>query len=212
MATLTYHLYHDDAYVDYFSSEGLKLAHKAALDMAIKYVKDCEKHGIFVQAHSFTVYGVITADNLEEVSREVVYRIVLTAEGIAEVEREIVRRARRSEASKKSRAKKMAAEGKESRAQRKAREAAEEAKRKAEEAEARKKADEEARRRWRQWQEAAKAKSSGFDPYDILGVARGASKEEIKKAWKSMAIKHHPDRGGDLETMKKINRAYDMVK
>ena len=31
------------------------------------------------------------------------------------------------------------------------------------------------------------------DPYSILGVARGASEEEIKKAYKTLSRKYHPD-------------------
>jgi len=33
--------------------------------------------------------------------------------------------------------------------------------------------------------------------YDVLGVAKDASADEIKRAWRRMAQKHHPDKGGD---------------
>jgi molecular chaperone DnaJ len=46
------------------------------------------------------------------------------------------------------------------------------------------------------------------DYYKILGVSRGASKEEIKKAYRKLAHKHHPDKGGDEKTFKKISEAY----
>jgi len=46
------------------------------------------------------------------------------------------------------------------------------------------------------------------DPYEVLGVRRGASKEEVKKAYFEKAMKHHPDRGGSNEEMARINRAY----
>ena len=35
--------------------------------------------------------------------------------------------------------------------------------------------------------------------------------EDLKKAYRTLAMKHHPDRGGDLETMKEINSEYDSL-
>lgn len=53
------------------------------------------------------------------------------------------------------------------------------------------------------------------DPYDVLGVAKGASEAEIKKAFRSLAKKHHPDtKGGDTAAQKKfqeISAAYDIL-
>ncbi len=47
------------------------------------------------------------------------------------------------------------------------------------------------------------------DYYAILGVNKGASKEEIKKAYRKLAHKHHPDKnGGSDDEFKKINEAY----
>jgi curved DNA-binding protein len=48
--------------------------------------------------------------------------------------------------------------------------------------------------------------------YDILGVKETASEKEIKEAFKSLAKKHHPDRGGDEKKFKEINEAYDTLK
>jgi len=48
--------------------------------------------------------------------------------------------------------------------------------------------------------------------YDTLGVAETASEKEIKEAFKSLAKKHHPDRGGDEKKFKEINEAYDTLK
>lgn len=53
-----------------------------------------------------------------------------------------------------------------------------------------------------------------FDPWSILGVKFGSSKAEIKKAYRDMARKFHPDINstpGAEERMKDINRAYDEI-
>jgi curved DNA-binding protein len=50
-----------------------------------------------------------------------------------------------------------------------------------------------------------------MDYYSTLGVKRGASAEEIKKAYRSLAMKHHPDRGGDEKRFKEISQAYDIL-
>lgn len=50
------------------------------------------------------------------------------------------------------------------------------------------------------------------DYYEILGVGKQASDDEIKKAFRKLAVKHHPDKGGDEAQFKEINEAYEVLK
>ncbi|EPR61126.1 putative DnaJ family chaperone [Toxoplasma gondii TgCatPRC2] len=47
--------------------------------------------------------------------------------------------------------------------------------------------------------------------YEILEVDRTASVADIKKSYRKLAIKHHPDKGGDPEKFKEISRAYEVL-
>ena len=49
------------------------------------------------------------------------------------------------------------------------------------------------------------------DYYKILGVSRTADADEIKKAYRKLARKHHPDAGGDEAKFKQINEAYEVL-
>ena len=47
--------------------------------------------------------------------------------------------------------------------------------------------------------------------YKILGVKRNANADEIKSAYRKLALEHHPDHGGNEEKFKEINEAYSVL-
>lgn len=49
------------------------------------------------------------------------------------------------------------------------------------------------------------------DYYQILGVNNTASEDEIKKAYRKLAMKHHPDRGGNAAEFQKVQEAYSVL-
>ena len=50
-----------------------------------------------------------------------------------------------------------------------------------------------------------------MDYYSVLGVSKTASEQEIKKAYRKLAMKYHPDRGGDQQKFAEIQSAYDVL-
>jgi len=49
------------------------------------------------------------------------------------------------------------------------------------------------------------------DYYQILGVSKSASQDEVRKAYYKLAHQHHPNKGGDEAKMKEINEAYGVI-
>lgn len=50
-----------------------------------------------------------------------------------------------------------------------------------------------------------------MNPYEILGVPRDATDEQIRNAYKLLAQQHHPDKGGNEELFKQIKFAYEIL-
>ena len=53
---------------------------------------------------------------------------------------------------------------------------------------------------------------SSKDYYGVLGVDKDAPRQEIERAYKRGAARHHPDRGGNEEMMKSLNEAYSVLR
>lgn len=47
--------------------------------------------------------------------------------------------------------------------------------------------------------------------YELLGVKKNATNDELKKAYRKKALKEHPDKGGDPEKFKDISKAYETL-
>src|SRR3989344_4642706 len=49
------------------------------------------------------------------------------------------------------------------------------------------------------------------DYYQILGVQKSATQEDIKRAYRKLAHQHHPDKGGDEKRFKEVSEAYRVL-
>eukprot|EP00850_Spirogloea_muscicola_P011672 SM000073S21448 [mRNA] locus=s73:377351:379815:- [translate_table: standard] len=54
-------------------------------------------------------------------------------------------------------------------------------------------------------------KSDNTRFYDVLGVPKNATTDDLKKAYRKAAIKNHPDKGGDPEKFKELSQAYEVL-
>jgi curved DNA-binding protein len=50
-----------------------------------------------------------------------------------------------------------------------------------------------------------------MDYYSVLGVTKSANQDDIKRAYRKLAMQHHPDKGGDEAKFKQINEAYSVL-
>jgi len=58
---------------------------------------------------------------------------------------------------------------------------------------------------------SAVASQKDRDFYEVLGVSPEANDAEIKKAFRKLSIKHHPDKGGDKVMFQEVQRAYEVL-
>ena len=50
-----------------------------------------------------------------------------------------------------------------------------------------------------------------MDHYAVLGISKESTQEEIKKAFRTLAMEHHPDRGGNIVKFQEISLAYEIL-
>lgn len=50
-----------------------------------------------------------------------------------------------------------------------------------------------------------------MDPHKVLGVSKNVTDEELKKQYRNLSKKYHPDKGGDEEKFKEISEAYEKL-
>ena len=50
-----------------------------------------------------------------------------------------------------------------------------------------------------------------MNPYEVLSIDQDADEDDVKKAYRNLAKKHHPDQGGDEEKFKEIQEAYEQI-
>ena len=50
-----------------------------------------------------------------------------------------------------------------------------------------------------------------MDPYSVLGLNSNSSETDIKRKYKQLILKHHPDKGGDVKKFQTIQKAYESL-
>lgn len=60
-------------------------------------------------------------------------------------------------------------------------------------------------------EESDPAETDNNKLYEVLGIEKNVGPSEIKKAYRKLAMKCHPDKGGDPEKFKEISEAYEIL-
>ncbi len=63
-----------------------------------------------------------------------------------------------------------------------------------------------------EWFKPDTASETAFDPYKTLGISRWTGNDQIKRAYRKLAMQYHPDIGGDAIRITQINVAYNMIR
>ena len=50
------------------------------------------------------------------------------------------------------------------------------------------------------------------EPHEILGVPQDATEAQVRKAYLRLALKKHPDKGGDVDEFRKLQEAYEALR
>ena len=53
---------------------------------------------------------------------------------------------------------------------------------------------------------------TGRNPWEVLGVAEGASDHDVRRAYRARVLQTHPDRGGDARRLDEVVRAYGTLR
>ncbi len=69
---------------------------------------------------------------------------------------------------------------------------------------------------WKRFQEfcerfSGSRRAAEVDARHVLGVGADATPQEIKEAYRRLAMQHHPDRGGDVEAFRRVQEAYNRL-
>ncbi len=68
---------------------------------------------------------------------------------------------------------------------------------------------------WRNFEKTLRMLEPGYltrrEALEVLGLADNATPEDINRAYRRLAMQHHPDRGGDAEAFEKVQRAYEQL-